>query len=190
MSDFGVGGSFGGSGGGHWGDMRMIWQVATAPRQFVSTSKIVWSDQQPNPAVAVQEAYAVTGSLISGFPATVRLVGVAVSNPGVQIEWSGDTPGVHASFALAPPQVALLVRKEGGLRKYQGRMFLPAVNESLVDDLGYWTPASVTQWQNRLNAFRQALLTRNVRLFQKNGVEVTNLRAMPMVATQRRRLRR
>lgn len=117
-----------------------------------------------------------------------------------------------ASIGLcSPSNVSFLIKKVTavGGKKGAGRMFLPGVRESDVDEGGAVLAAKVTSLQASLNSFLGRLATdaihmhllhsygnyinkkgETIVLAQRNPDEVTNLVLDPRVATQRRRLRR
>lgn len=96
------------------------------------------------------------------------------------------------------PQVAILVAKRGALggRSNRGRWFLPYAIESDTQSGGILIPSARTAFQEAVDGFRSdmtALVLPLVILHNSPELvptEITQLIVQPMVATQRRRLRR
>lgn len=108
-----------------------------------------------------------------------------------------DTGG--ASIASPPPNVAVLVAKNTGApgRQGRGRFFIPwACGEDSISEAGIISPGVVNDLQENcddllvaLNGFDLPMVV----LHNEEGVVpslVTSLSVSPLVATQRRRLRR
>lgn len=184
------------------GRVTMKFRVASNPR----TANVVFQaftgiDNTPGDwagtATKVRQAYAAPGSLHTRFPNTVQLVEVSLDwDTGQDIDTT-TVVGTRANTTLSPPQVCYLVRKEGGLRKRQGRMFLPGVAQADVDPLGAIPAANHAPLQAALDVFLTELNSRAVQMVQRWVLErdgtvrepVTKLSLQPKVATQRRRLR-
>jgi hypothetical protein len=113
------------------------------------------------------------------------------------------TTGAGSSTALVPQNCAHLIHKRSnaGGRAGRGRMYLPAVIEANVDAVGALTSA----WMGTVNSALTALLAGTdgtltdgmVILHDSHGAaaaaspyKVTALSCDPIIATQRRRLRR
>lgn len=130
---------------------------------------------------------------------------VRIGNDGdpFVFEFAANIPGTD-SYSIVPQNTAILVRKLSALggRKGRGRAFLPWVSETSVSDAGVLTPTYVTAWQanmddfitNRLDSAGTGLSVDLGLVILHNDATVptpvTNLIVDPMVATQRRRLRR
>lgn len=179
--------------------VRMFWQVQSNPRLFVTTFDVFTAGGVTPQQVAdgVVAASAGAGRLQARWPNTVKLVRVTYDTPTDQgineVGWTGT----HTASALAPPQVTYLVTKGGGLRRRQGRMFLPGVIESAVDDLGQITnTALITDFNTALSTFLSQLAAGGFPMRQRSPssgggtVAVTSLQLQTRVSTQRRRMRR
>lgn len=109
--------------------------------------------------------------------------------------------------AFIPQNSALLVRKRTDLagRRGRGRIYLPGVEEALVDGAGNLTPAAVTGYQTQLDNWFEALNDTSTEPFphipavilhrsEGEGAEpppttVASFQLEDKIATQRRRLR-
>lgn len=99
--------------------------------------------------------------------------------------------------ATAPPNTAWLIRKRTGSggRRGRGRMFVPGIRETDVDQAGVITAAQVTGAQALATAFGNALTTNATPMVLLHSEApftpelVTALTVDSRVATQRRRLR-
>lgn len=131
--------------------------------------------------------------------ATINLVTVRVKEASGDISIHEETvniPGFN-SGAVAPPQVSVLVQKSTGLagRSKRGRMYIPAIVETQIDDGGNIIAANLTGMQNAMDAFLADLATNGVTMYLlhddplESATLVTALNVAPKVATQRRRLR-
>lgn len=83
-----------------------------------------------------------TGSLFSG----IRML---EGNDGPETVWestSGAGAGTRATGTFQTPQVQFLIKKQSSLsgRKFQGRLFIPDVKESDVDDIGNVAAGTIT----------------------------------------------
>lgn len=123
---------------------------------------------------------------------------VVINDAGTMREGvtSGSVAG-GGTTASAPPQVSYLFSKRTGIAgpEFRGRMYLPGVNETNVDEAGNLSGSVVTGNQTAADDFLALLLANDhpmVLLHTDPGVPentVTNLVAQTKVATQRRRLR-
>lgn len=116
------------------------------------------------------------------------------------VDAGGATGTNNGDFA--PQNVALLIQKrsaEGG-RRNRGRMFLPVITEASVSEVGVLTGTQLTSYQNVADEWLQDLQdgsagnTDQMVILHSTSpttpAVVTNLIVQPLVATQRRRLRR
>lgn len=114
-----------------------------------------------------------------------------------------DTPEVQAGSAtLAPVPIncAVLINKvtAAGGRRNRGRIFYPPVfpNEGDISALGIIQSSDVTALQTKFANFLAELDTVQIHpvLFHQSGAQtptpIVDLRVQPMLATQRRRMRR
>lgn len=99
--------------------------------------------------------------------------------------------------AAAPPNVSVLVTKvtASGGRKGRGRFFVPGFPEGLIDAGGVVNPTQLTTMQGDFDAFLDNINTAGFPVVLLHGdsttpTTVTDLIVAPLVATQRRRLRR
>jgi len=115
------------------------------------------------------------------------------------------TVGPEAGSTL-PPNVCALIHKNiaGIAGRRSGRMYLPSPIESSVDEDGIILASTITGWTTRLNSFFDGLsgADDNELVVVHHGVAgyspsedadvsiVTGLRLDPLIATQRRRVRR
>lgn len=142
----------------------------------------------------------ITDSTVTFKSVTVRL-GQDGGDPLVGVH-PMTAPGTGGALSTLPPNCATLVHKrtaKGG-RRHRGRMYLPwCVQEASVSETGVLDPAIVTQTQNAMTIFLNALTTANVPmvLLHSEGVSpvppatlVTSLTVDALIATQRRRLGR
>jgi hypothetical protein len=114
-----------------------------------------------------------------------------------------DDPGVHSS-TLIPQNSSWLVHKSTGFggRRNKGRMYVPGVFESSVNDIGQVDGTAISDWNGSLATFRTAILAvagvSALSLLHTpsdddptpTGTDVTALTMDSVIATQRRRLRR
>jgi len=107
-------------------------------------------------------------------------------------EVGGDT-GEHSM----PAQAAMLVTKQTGLggRKGRGRLFIPGFGEANTDGGGTWNAALLAALQPDLNDWVDAASTGNCPLVLLHNDSTTptlinSLTAQPLMATQRRRIRK
>lgn len=110
--------------------------------------------------------------------------------------------GAGAIVAAPVPQnTAYLIRKSGALagRKHRGRMFIPGVRESVVEAVGSLTTGEQSRITALVDAFFFTRTTSAVydsfEILHSYGdatipTPITAMRIDPVVATQRRRLRR
>lgn len=141
--------------------------------------------------------------------ATVRVKkGPMEDGPFAQV--TANNAGASSGTA-GPPSVAFLIRKNTafGGKKGAGRMYLPGVKETDVDETGAVVAGKVTLLQTAFNGFLNDLAAANAHMHllhsygsytSSKGVvtvvpsrtpdQVTSLAVDNRVATQRRRLRR
>lgn len=106
--------------------------------------------------------------------------------------------GGSSAAAAVAPNTAFLLKKQTaqGGRKHRGRMFLPGVAETVVDQGGLVTPVEVTAISTDCAALLTALTANQVPMVLLHNdigtppTVVTSLFCDSKVATQRRRLRR
>lgn len=120
------------------------------------------------------------------------------SSPGVTeiVERTLGYPGLQAG-ATSPPQVALLVQKSTGIagRKNRGRMYVPGLVDTGVEDDGRLTSVYQGQWQTGITAFGNSLSTAGYLpvILHTSAADtptpVQQFIVASKVATQRRRLR-
>lgn len=124
------------------------------------------------------------------------VVGVILPDPAKPIVGPG-------SSEVAPPNVSYLVKKLGPLLVGQrtGRMYLPGIPESAVDENGVIAPATVTALQDLLDDFLSGLDgagVNNLVLVHFTGPtdttgtvsQINSLALQNVAATMRRRLRK
>lgn len=177
--------------------VRLFWQVSGNQRLFMNTFQTFLANvnyQQAADAVRTT----VDTHLKPRWPNTVSLVRVTVTAPGAEVEGMNETAvvGTHAAYQLCPPNTTFLVTKIGGPRKRRGRLYLPAVDESIVDNLGNISTAAVATWNTSLANWLSALSSAGVPMHNNPTGDgtvptspVTALTMSTRVATQRRRLR-
>lgn len=101
---------------------------------------------------------------------------------------AGNTP---------PPQTALLIQKITGRagRKNRGRMYIPANDESILNDAGVYGSTETAGFQTKADSFLAALDTAGYPMVLLHTsvadapTDVVSLVVQSKVATQRRRLR-
>lgn len=131
-------------------------------------------------------------------PATLRL-GQDGGDP-VIVESTVVEPTQNGQ-PFCPQNVALLVQKRSGYggRRNRGRMYFPGVTEAAVDNVGVIAPGTLAAYQALADDWLETFGFANpgvgnmVILHSTEPATptvVTSLRVEPMVATQRRRLRR
>lgn len=78
----------------------------------------------------------------------------------VAFDDAGTEAGTHASQGNVPPAVALVVSKyTGGVgRAHQGRLYMPGLDESQVDESGTVTGTEVNNFQGSFDALYTALV--------------------------------
>jgi hypothetical protein len=125
--------------------------------------------------------------------------------PPIIVEAPRDVVGLGGA-AILPSNCALLVRKltNAGGRRNKGRFYFPllAILENAVSQIGVVSPLDLANMQGRLNVLHVELMAGSpnpspVILHSSGGVtppgiptEVTGFSAQPIIATQRRRMRR
>lgn len=130
----------------------------------------------------------------------VTAVGTTSGGIEVAAEAMDPAPGTSATAKL-PQNCALLVKKTTGLRgrSNRGRMFVPGhLSDDVVDDTGTIASGTVTAYQTALTNVRttvEALAgVTALALLHTSAAEtptlITELVVDPVIATQRRRLRR
>lgn len=117
---------------------------------------------------------------------------------------SGGEFGTRAAFDGLPQNCAILVHKRTGFagRIGRGRNYFPGLADTEVSEIGQITAGVVTSWQTAMNAWLAAVnAVTDVGTFvllhndpgagsAENPYEVTALTVDPVIATQRRRLRK
>lgn len=75
-------------------------------------------------------------------------------------EDTGTEAGTHAAGSYAPPGVALVISKRTGIlgRAHRGRLFMPGVEETLINEGGIITGSEVNAWQASIDALQTALI--------------------------------
>lgn len=126
---------------------------------------------------------------------------------GVTIKYGPDATGrtiEHNELVVGgvgttgmPPNVAFLARKLTGVggRQGRGRMFVPGVPEASVDSNGALGGTPLANFQTACTAFFNDLTSADAPPVVLHGdalppTDMTSIVALPVVATQRRRLRR
>lgn len=121
-------------------------------------------------------------------------VGPVATGPtvNVPVQINGARPG-----ETAPPQVATLVRLPvvGATNRLAGRFYIPGVSEGSISAGGVLDNAFIDSAQGAVEAFYATLLSvgSEPRVFSSlssDPREVVAVQVQPLVATQRRRLRR
>jgi hypothetical protein len=141
-------------------------------------------------------------------PATIRL-GDGSNAPFEAVAAGATTNGSNSS-AMAPPQVACLVKKSTGVagRKNRGRTYFPyMLQTTAINETGTISSGTLTAFQASLDTFMSTLGTDSQPMVIANkvfntplpphyvtdinqGPGVTSYKVEPLVATQRRRLGR
>lgn len=117
---------------------------------------------------------------------------------------AGGGSGAGTLGSVLPQNSAFLVHKRTGVggRGGRGRLYLPAVDESAVNDVGVVTGSVVTAWNTALAAWLAAIQAETTYLDMvlfhdslgafaaEDPYVVTSLIIDTQIATQRRRLRR
>lgn len=158
-----------------------------------------------NPAAAAGDVIAAW--LASGIrdrqADTVELSSVLVkfgpNATGPSAEVSDPVPGTQAADAVHP-NTAMLVRKSTGAggRTGSGRFFIPGIPENAIGDNGVLSAPFLLAAQTEMDAFHAALLAEGLIPALLHGagspisapLPITSFDVQPLVATQRRRLRR
>lgn len=153
-----------------------------------------------------EDGYAVMASTILGqltddIQLTSTLVKLGPEDDGPSAEYADVTAGGY-NTATAPPNVALLVRKNTALggRRHRGRMYLPGVAEGDVNDDGSLESIYHSNVNGQVSAFGAALVLQGMDPVLLHDQPSTGVAPAPTpidsfqlqtrVATQRRRLRR
>lgn len=148
-----------------------------------------------------EDAWDASGSLLDRMDSSTSLIEVVTylrAGPGDPFigSWTGSLVGGQPGPA-APPQVAVLLQKQSGLagRRNRGRMYVPSVVSSNIDEDGTLDSGAQTAWNAAAGVFLAACLAQDIdlQIFHETGADtptlVTALVAANTVATQRRRLR-
>jgi hypothetical protein len=117
-----------------------------------------------------------------------------------------NVPMTGSAGTLVPQNSAFLVHKRGSLpgRRHRGRMYLPGIPEAAVDDKGLLLAGNLATYNAALASFLNLILSDTVETAspyvlhsQAVGAPapppptlITSLQIDPVIATQRRRLRR
>lgn len=153
-------------------------------------------------ATAAYDAW-VTAGMAANFATTCALTSVLMkfgpNDTGPSAVDSGNVPGTNAG-PQAPPNVAILVRKNTGFggRAGRGRFFLPGFPEGNIGAAGELGGTSFSDLQSDVNALFNAWVTAGLvpTLLHNVGspisapIPITSFTVDSKVATQRRRLRR
>jgi hypothetical protein len=161
----------------------------------------------PNEQASVLfQAYELTMLLAMSSAYTLNAVDVYIGTDGPEhiVGRSTNTPAAGANTGTVVPQnTAYLIRKrtDAAGRRGRGRMYIPGVKETEVDNVGNLTAGQITQWNNVGELWLEAL-TEEIRdmppviLHRSEGIgvepaptPVVTLICESKVATQRRRLR-
>lgn len=123
------------------------------------------------------------------------------SGGSVAFELTSDLAGSIVQGATAPPNVAALIRKHTAAagRANRGRMFVPGVTDSQLEDDGKFASGEYTSWLTAATGLFQDLTTASIPPFilhspaSGGGVPaptaITSLTVDQLCSTQRRRLR-
>lgn len=156
-------------------------------------------------AINVSTAWAAANSPLNNLSNQYTLNGIilTVGQDGgdpIIVEYSPSQAG-RSSSAPMPQNCAYLVRKRTGLggRQHRGRLFMPGLNETLVDPAGVMSSATVAVLQGDWDAFLAAVNDPTPMVILHSDplvgsppapTDVTSLPVDNRIATQRRRLRR
>jgi len=170
---------------------------AEGARKAANILEVTAFDPEIEPLTAdeVYDTIDAQGSLMAGVTGDVLLQTITVSNPTTETV-NTDGKGGEFTGSAVPSNTAFLVRKLGGPRKRQGRMFLPGPAEAEVDSAGFLdttylavAQAGVTDWFQRMAAKGFDIRQGDPEGTGQSGAIVTGLTVAPQVATQRRRMR-
>lgn len=160
------------------------------------------------PPFTQADADDLIGSMVATF---VNATSTDVSFPGgyVLVGNDGDDGRFDVAFTTVldgddgstclPQNTALLIQKRSGLtgRRNRGRMFLPGVPRNRVADNGVveasWVAARTADYATWLDGFATANVDQAVILHSEapaTPAVISSFAVAPLVATQRRRLRR
>ena len=155
------------------------------PEDAADAAGVVWNDE-----------------ILPGQSNTITLSSVLCKFGPTATGPSGEVAfGVAGGQSQVPeaPQVAALVQKRTGLggRAGRGRMFVPGLGENLVLAGGIFSPTVIASYQAAYDALLAGLATADLIPVVLHGAGsplstptvITSLQLMPLVATQRRRLR-
>lgn len=159
----------------------------------------------PSDIGLIVENRADTEQIMATVASTTTLVGILVKNgpnsTGPSAEVATSIPG-EDSVGQASPNVAWLFRKETPLggRRGRGRMYVPGVGETRIDQAGVIAEPTRAAMQTNWRNFFDELTSSNLQPFLLHGESASGPAAPPTpistwfldarVATQRRRLRR
>lgn len=154
----------------------------------------------PTDIDAIYDAWATFGGA-AGWPSTVQIKGVQVTvgtaDPTAPLVYDyEDVVTGSGSANLCPPNTTFLVKKFTllGGRKGRGRMFIPFVGESLVDNSGVLTSGTAGAINDALDDLItavDAVIGGTPHLLHSDATdptEITGFACAASVATQRRRL--
>jgi hypothetical protein len=190
-----------------YGEVTLRWRAVTTTRD--STVVIGFKNNpSDNPSViaaSLNSLMTATGAIgnAAKFSSTYAWRGVRVvvergSGPEIA-DVTANTIGTLVADPV-PPNSAFLVRKNTlfGGRHGRGRMFLPPIfaAETAVDSVGALSGATITALQTQMTAMVGTFAGANYNMYLLHNVSeippyaVDTLIVQPVVATQRRRLRR
>lgn len=189
-----------------WATVKFRWKPLNAPDEMI-TSLAYAHDLLKTPQEEADEWLAlglISGQLLNPAKYSTRYqsVGVEVTvmtaTGPIPAEAIQRTTGTGTGSPLTP-NTSILVRKttNRGGRMGRGRMFLPGIfiSEIDVDELGIIAPTDLTGLGLLFNAFHDNIIAdgKISYLLHSDGStpdEIVSFKVEPIVATQRRRLRR
>lgn len=186
-----------------------VFELAGSTHQMAWT--MGWDDADFPSTTASEEAEALYNAYVgSGKPITAGNMCIPWSFLGVRVTKQLESGPISGEYFLtvagtgsgAPlaPNVSTLWQKRTALggRRNRGRAYIPPVlpSEGQVDALGVIASATITTLQTAYNAFLTAAAVSGLEpvLFHQSApytpTPITSFQLQPLVATQRRRLRR
>jgi hypothetical protein len=185
--------------------VRLVWTLSGDLEPF-NTLFGVSNDSDVSAAAVAQN---VADAFVIAFSGSEMATGSSLQRVDAQLGQDGGEGPVGTSIqnyigtsggACLPQNCAGLIHKRTALagRKGRGRMYLPSffLPEASIDSIGALNSALVTNLTNSINSFLSGLTTEGVPmvLFHESSPPsptlVTSLQVDPIIATQRRRLRK
>lgn len=183
----------------------LIFSGAAAPTGAQVTLGLDVTGFAPGPSDAAEAVHnAYTTALIQNLQVeSIALDTVTVkygpNATGPSGEFSDPTPGAETDDGV-PPNTSMLVQKVTafGGRAGRGRLFLPGLPETRLEDTGVFTALWVSSAQTAFDSFLTELDTANLPpvLLHDEGspistpTPITSFQPVALAATQRQRLRR